>query len=533
MSSSDPKNIAALKRERTKRLAKLGARVYYLRKRGREQEMYDLLCNEFLALGGVYVKFMQGVMYNSPIMKRWHSPSRLKIFENLDTEPLDVIQLLRHELPSERLSDIALIQQQPFAAGSFGQVYIGQHANGQKIIVKVLRPMVRELLKYDLKLLGLFGKRFAAQEYTNFKVKIDTALKEFRHATLSETDYVQEAKFADELYQTYKDHPYIIIPRTYTELCTPHIIVQEYIDGISGAELLKLQEAGADPAEVIRERLGSDLDTQLVTAGVESMLAIFSLPRIPGDPHPGNIRFMTGNRVGLIDFGISAPVPRNRSAFYSLLKEWSSIYNDDATVVGMFEQFMRYFVNDLYRALKKLGSLTPGVQNLSSTAARRQLPGDPKPAGNDLVREIGRIVQDAFDSATGTNDLRSLVEQGQLLHAFGQIANKDNRLGLVIRLESSEVLRASQTYIALLEALNRNSLFETILAQSVSRIAREHPDIVQDTDASLSMSQAIAIINHWLERVALRDPILFSQLLRRISPREEAVKLQTKEVSDA
>ena len=194
---------------------------------------------------------------------------------------------------------------------------------------------------------------------------------------------------------------------------------------------------------------------------------------------------------------------------------------------------MRYFVNDLYRALKKLGSLTPGVQNLSSTAAQRLLPGDPKPASNDLVREIGRIVQDAFDSATGTNDLRSLVEQGQLLHAFGQIANKDNRLGLVIRLESSEVLRASQTYIALLEALNRNSLFETILAQSVSTIAREHPDIVQDTDATLSMSQAIAIINHWLERVALRDPVLFSQLLRRISPREEAVKLQTKEASDA
>src|ERR1700733_5682014 len=189
MSSSDSKRIAALKRERTKRLAKLGARVYYLRKRGREQEMYDLLCDEFLALGGVYVKFMQGVMYNTSIMKRWHSPSRLKIFEHLDTQPLDVIQLLRSELPPERLGDIVLVQQQPFAAGSFGQVYVGQHANGQKIIVKVLRPMVRELLKYDLKLLGLFGKRFAAQEYTNFKVKIDTALKEFRHATLSETDY--------------------------------------------------------------------------------------------------------------------------------------------------------------------------------------------------------------------------------------------------------------------------------------------------------------------------------------------------------
>ena len=542
MARSTSQKIAALKRQRTRRLARLGARVYYLRKRGREQEMYDLLCNEFLAMGGVYVKFMQGVMYNTPVMRRWHSPSRLKIFENLDTQHLDIVRLLQSELPPERLRDLALIQPEPFAAGSFGQVYLGQHANGQRVVIKVLRPMVRELLKYDLRLLSLFSKRFAAQEYTNFTLKMNTAIKEFRRATLSETDYLAEAAFADELYQTYKDHPYIVIPRTYRELCTAHIIVQDYVDGISGAELLKLQEAGADPAAVIKERLGSDLDTQLTIAGVESMVAIFTLPRIPGDPHPGNIRFMTGNRVGLIDFGISAPVPRNRPAFFSLIEEWSRVYDEDTTVANVFEQFMRYFVNDLYRALKKLSSLTPGLQDLSSTAAQYFSGGPDTPgsrpksdSGSDLVREIGHIVQDAFDSATGARDLRRLIEDGQLLHAFGQIANKDNRLGLVVRLESSEVLRASQTFIAMLKALNRNNLYPTILAEAVSTIAREHSDVIHDTDEPLTPSQAIAVINRWLERVALRDPVLFSRLIRRISPREQVVEtgLKTKEANDA
>src|SRR6201999_4379312 len=98
-------------------------------------------------------------------------------------------------------------------------------------------------------------------EYTNFSVKMDTALKEFRRATLNETDYVTEARFANELYETYKDHRYIVIPKTYLDLCTSHVIVQDYVDGISGAELLKLQEAGIDPAQAVKERLGSDLDT--------------------------------------------------------------------------------------------------------------------------------------------------------------------------------------------------------------------------------------------------------------------------------
>src|SRR5260370_21074669 len=178
MTSRQPKTITALKRERTKRLAGLGAKAYYLRKRGREQDMYNLLCDEFLTLGGVYVKFMQGVMFNTPLMKRWHSPARLKIFENLDSQPIDIVAVLRSELPPERLRDIVLVQPQPFAAGSFGQVYLAQHADGQKIIIKALRPMVRELLKYDLRLLSIFSKRFAAQQYTNFTIKMNSAIKE-------------------------------------------------------------------------------------------------------------------------------------------------------------------------------------------------------------------------------------------------------------------------------------------------------------------------------------------------------------------
>src|SRR5579859_4358709 len=118
----DEPGTAALKRRRAHRLAKLGAKVYYLRRRGREQEMYDLICNEFLALGGVYIKFLQGVLFSTPMMKRWHSPKRQTIFENLACHELDVVGMLRTELPLPELRQIALIQPQPFAAGSFGQV---------------------------------------------------------------------------------------------------------------------------------------------------------------------------------------------------------------------------------------------------------------------------------------------------------------------------------------------------------------------------------------------------------------------------
>jgi serine/threonine protein kinase len=512
-------SINAIKRERTKRLARLGARVYYLRKRGKEQEMYDLICNEFLALGGVYVKFLQGVLFNTPIMKRWHSPNRLRIFENLDSEPLDIVHILREELAPEQLQQIALVQPEPFAAGSFGQVYLAQHANGKHIVIKVLRPMIRELLKYDLRLLGLFSKKFAGQEYDNISIKMSGAIKEFKAATLSETDYVGEAYFARDLYEAYSSQPDIIIPETYLDLCTTHIIVQEYIGGISGAELLRLKEGGTDVEAYVAQQLGSNLPYQLETLGTELVLGAFHLPRIQGDPHPGNIRFLPNNQVGLIDFGISAPSPRNKAAFFGVICEWSHMYNAEGNLAALFEQFMRFFVNDLYRALKKLSTFVArpsfnAGEALGQATGLPNIGSAPIKPGSDLLKEIGSLVQNMFDSAVGTRDIRSILNDGRMLQAFNQMVNRGNRLGLVVRLESSEVLRAAQTYISFLEALNlRSEVLPRMLNNTVQGVMANYPEIANETEKALSTSQAVDIVNRWLERVAVRDPMLFSQLL--------------------
>lgn len=524
MAKDKESSLARTKRQRTKRLARLGARVYYLRQRGKEQEMYNLICDEFVDLGGVYVKFLQGVLFNSPIMKRWHSPNRLKIFENLESEQLDVVQVLQKELSPDQLQQIALIQPEPFAAGSFGQVYLGQHVNGRHIIIKVLRPMVRELLKYDLRLLSMFSRRFAAKQYDNITVKMNQAIKDFRHATLSETDYIGEAQFANELYEAYRDNPFLVIPETYMGLCTKHVIVQEYIGGISAAELLRLKEShNVDIYKHVQEQLGSDLELQLEKLGTELLAGAFDLPRIQGDPHPGNIRLLPNNKVGLIDFGISAPAPRNKAAFYGLLNEWGRMYGKTGSVSGMFEQFMRFFVNDLYRALKKLSTFIPGMNNQMEAFMPAVPPatGDaaPRPTkeDNDLLKEVGRIVQNMFDSALGTRDMNQILNDGRMLNAFSQMVNKGNRLGLVIRLESSEVLRAAQTYISLLETMGcMRRVLPRILQDVTERVRQNHPEIANETEYMPSTSQAVATVNRWLERVAVKDPILFRQLLQRI-----------------
>lgn len=498
-------SIAAIKRHRTARLASLATKSYYLHRRGQDEQMFDHICEEFMELGGIYVKFLQGVLLQSSIMRRWKNPDKLKIFENLDHEQINIVETLQHNLPAGKLAQIALVQPQPFAAGSFGQVYYGQHANGTPIIIKALRPMVTELLKYDLRILGMFSRSLVSKMSNNMDVDLDQALKDFRAATLRETDYRAEANFAHELYEAYKDHPTFIIPETFLDLCTDNIIVQEYIDGLSVAQLIRLKGQGVDPKAYVQQTLGSDLDVQLETLGIESVNGIFNLPRVQGDPHPGNIRLMTNNRVGMIDFGISAPTPTNKAAFFGLIVGWDQLYHDNFDMVSLFEKFVRFFVNDLYRALKRLESFSR--KSNPSTGSE----------SDDYTKAVGKIAEETFKKAVGVQDIRPMIEDGRILQVLNQMVNKGNRFGFVMKLDSSEILRAAQTYITLVETLGRRTVvLPRVFSEVVRRVKLEHPELIHEDEAAVSVSQALETVSNWLERVAVRDPGLFSQLMKRV-----------------
>ena len=258
-----PKSISSIKRHRAAKMAKIAARAIYLQKKGDNAAMANYICDELVSLGGIYIKFLQGVMLQSEFFKQWSSPSRLNIFENLDSELLNIEQVLRSELSPSELANIGQVQPQSFAAGSFGQVYYASLKDGTPIIIKVLRPLVRETLQFDLRLLGIFSKQFFKMLYENIQVNPDTAIKEFKRASLNETDYVAEANFANELYLAYKDNDKLLIPKTYLKICTKNIIVQEYVGGISAAQLIKQKEQGIDPYSYVKEVIGSDLDQQL------------------------------------------------------------------------------------------------------------------------------------------------------------------------------------------------------------------------------------------------------------------------------
>lgn len=510
--NSHTRTIASIKRTRTRRLAKLVTKSYFLYRRKEEEKMYNLICEEFMSLGGVYIKFLQGVLLRSQVMRKWHNPEKLRIFENLDHEPINVAALLQHELPQDKLAQIASVHPEPFAAGSFGQVYYGQLRSGQTIIIKVLRPMVRELLKHDLKLLGRFSKMFFVKLYKNMSVDLNDATKDFAAATLRETDYRHEAAFADELYRYYKDHPVIHIPKTYLELCTDNIIVQDYVDGVSLAHVVKLHEQGVDPVQYIRDTVGTDLLYTLRVFGYESLIGIFKMPRLQGDPHPGNLRIMRDNRIGLIDFGISARPPEDKHGLYGLLDSYDKVLQGSQTAIDMFEHGLKFFVSDLYRALRKVS------EYMSKSGDR------------DYVNEISQIAAKIFSDATGSDIVQfdARTDAG-VLTAVNKLVNKGNRFGLIMKLEATEMLRAIQTFTSMLSSLGLYSqVMSPTLKSAMEYIRQNFPEVVTENNNPIDLASALDTIASWLERVADRDPALFRQLAEKIyATQSSAVQLNS------
>ena len=509
--SFEAQQIKQLKRHPRRVLTAMVKDAYLLYRKNRYAEMNNLICEEFTKLGGVYVKFLQGVLLKSSLLRDWQSPDRLRIFENLESEPLDIQSILQTELTPSNLSEIASIAPNPFAAGSFGQVYFATLKNGQAVVIKLLRPMVRETLPYDLKLIGLIMRAFINKIYRNMDLDILNAIDEFKRATLRETNYVEEARFANEQWLAYKDNPQFIIPKTYLELCTPNIIVQEYIGGISIAQLLRMREQGINIEEYVKEKLNSNLTEQLKTVGFEYVRGIFMLPRVQGDPHPGNVKLLENNKVALIDFGISAKSPKERAAFYGVMRQYERMLRGELDIPMMLGQFLRFFVSDLYKAMKKITSLLPS--------------GD---KSNDLALQMGHVAEANFKEEFGNDDLENILKNGNILATVNQVVNKGNRFGLVMKIEDSEMLRAAQSLITLVDSVGlKSEVLPSAFKEGLDYVATERPEYTRESDSTMTTSRAMEVISKWLERVAIRDPALFKTFVTKMNAASDINKEKT------
>lgn len=475
---------------------KVLAKLSYYHLTQNDLRLGETLYTGFSRLGGIYIKFLQVLLLRADLFDRWQSVDHLRVYEDVDTEPLDIRGMLRSELGS-KADQVVLESEQPFAGGSFGQVYRARLQSGETVVIKALRPSLVRHLTFDLRLISFAVKAINLLK-PNGKIDLKMLYREFRLTTLGEIDYRRETAFAVKLHERYKGHPQLVIPWTFAEFSTKKILVQEYVPGISAVELLDLKRNGGSPAEFVKEHLGSNLNAQMEALGFEAVYGSFKYDSIQGDPHPGNVRLMRDNKVGIIDFGIAAPSPSDRSVVLDMIKEYQKFYAGDIDIESFAVTSLRFYAAELVAAIHVLNSYAKADK------------------ANAILDELGKSASRTFRSSESRSKLEQLMKQGRLMTVFDQVINESNRYGLRLNHESPNFLRAGQLFLVLTDSLGcKFDVMPNVFAAVIEQVETDRQTL-KGARQFRDTNRALEIVAAWLDRVSMKDPALFSKLRNHV-----------------
>ncbi|WP_374480689.1 ABC1 kinase family protein [Zoogloea sp.] len=197
-------------------------------------------------------------------------------------------------------SVFAELDTEPLAAASLAQVHRARLGDGSMVVLKIRRPGIRPVIEADLRLLERLAEIIEAEAADLRRYRPRDIVRQFTLSLRRELDFAAECRNAERIAGQFVDHPEIAIPRVHWEWCGERLNVQDYVEGISGRDLAAADAAGLD------RRL-------LARRGAEAVLKMLLEDGFfHADPHPGNVFYLTGNRIAFIDFGMVGRLSEER-----------------------------------------------------------------------------------------------------------------------------------------------------------------------------------------------------------------------------
>lgn len=450
------------------------------------------IVNQCESLGGVYIKFIQMLAVHEST-KHWVKDVSTDLaYEQVPYEPIDVAGELGQDAQF-----FTNIEPLPFAAGSYGQVYKANLLSGEQVIIKILRPSVRRTLRQDLRIINGIA-RILSWWSKSAIVDIRAITQEFSQATFSETNYIREAQSGEWLREYFTKRNGLFIPRSYVEYGSSTVLVQQYVQGISLASAMSQQRAGAKIDEVVYGATGSNVWNQLTLLGNEFLEATLYADFQMVDPHPGNIRFMSGDRVALIDFGMISKAPRNRAAFVNMIGEYVKVYENRFEPGPFAIAMLAFFDMELHDALQLV--------------ARQR--------SSDYMQSVESFIQEYVRSQANDSLTQHYVIERQMARLFNQVINKGNKLGIRISKENIMLQRSMNMFLSLMRQIGEahdGQVHFALLHRVTSEAYRNaiKNGFEQQSMPDMSEEHAYEVAANWLTIVAEKDRELYGFIMKR------------------
>jgi ubiquinone biosynthesis protein len=232
-------------------------------------------------------------------------PPWIQEFERLHNQvppvPFEAIRPELEQVWGQSLEDLfAHFETTPFAAASIAQVYRASLKDGTAVVVKVRRPDILGKIEADLRILGHLARLMELEMPDARRYHPLQIVSQLKRSLLRELDLVKEARNLEAFGRNFSGQEGIHIPRVFWDYCSDTVNVQEELIGVPATDL-------------VRARLeGMDLKL-LASRGADAVLKMILVDGyFHADPHPGNVVFLPGDCIGLLDFGMVGRVTDSR-----------------------------------------------------------------------------------------------------------------------------------------------------------------------------------------------------------------------------
>ena len=242
------------------------------------------------ALGPTYIKLGQVLCLREDLLPRPITDELKNLLDRLPAVPYsEFLELVTVYLDRPVDEVFAHVRSTPLGSASIGQVHLATLLDGRQVVLKVVKPGIKDTLKRDTILLRMFG---GTLQLFLGRYQPRRVIREFCDYTLREADLSREADNAETFASNFADQPDIVFPEIYREYSNENLLCMEFLDGIKPA----------DPkARVLRE----DDRERLVDLGAEAIVCmLFRDGFFQADMHPANLLILPGPRAGFIDLGM-------------------------------------------------------------------------------------------------------------------------------------------------------------------------------------------------------------------------------------
>jgi ubiquinone biosynthesis protein len=247
-------------------------------------------------LGPTYVKLGQ-VMSTRPdlVPQNWIEEFK-KLQNKVPGVDYGVIEkLLEEEFPGRLKRLFRSIQKKPLAAGSMAQIHRARLLDGTRIVLKILRPGIKEITAVDMDILHSLASLVEAH-FANLGYSPTEVVREFARELKREVDLIHEGRSTERLGALFEDDPDIVFPKVYWRATTHNVIAMDELNGLVLANL--------KPGQLSPE----DRRT-LVENGARAVFRqCLELGFFHADPHPGNLIALPKGRIAFIDCGMTGEI---------------------------------------------------------------------------------------------------------------------------------------------------------------------------------------------------------------------------------